>query len=49
MLNEVECFKARKIKATTIPQKLLTPDGQLTGNTPIEIECLSKKLEMFYC
>ena len=48
-LNEVECFKARKIKATTIPQKLLTPDGQLTGNTPIEIECLSKKLEMFYC
>ena len=46
-LKEVECFKARKIKVTTIPQKPLTPDGQLIGNTPIEIECLSKKLEVF--
>lgn len=46
-LKEVECFKARKIKVETVPQKLLTPDGQLIGNTPIEIECFSKKLEVF--
>ncbi len=46
-LKEVECFKAKRIKVTTIPQKLLTPDGQLIGNTPIEIECLSKNLEVF--
>jgi YegS/Rv2252/BmrU family lipid kinase len=46
-LKEVECFKAKKIKIETIPQKLLTPDGQLIGSTPIEIECYSKKLEVF--
>jgi len=46
-LKEVECFKARKIKVVASPVKILTPDGQLTGNTPIEIECLSKKLEVF--
>jgi YegS/Rv2252/BmrU family lipid kinase len=46
-LKEVECFKARKIKVETVPQKLLTPDGQLIGNTPIEIDCYSKKLEVF--
>jgi len=47
-LKEVECFKARKIKVAAIPQKILTPDGQLIGNTPIEIECYSKKLEVFF-
>ncbi|MFA5803062.1 MAG: diacylglycerol kinase family protein [Melioribacteraceae bacterium] len=47
-LKKVECFKARKIKVETVPQKLLTPDGQLIGNTPIEIECYSKKLEVFF-
>jgi len=46
-LKEVECFKARKIKVVASPPKILTPDGQLIGNTPIEIECLSKKLEVF--
>lgn len=46
-LKEVESFKAKKIKIKTTPQKLLTPDGQLIGNTPIEIECYSKRLEVF--
>ncbi|NJD22092.1 MAG: diacylglycerol kinase family lipid kinase [Melioribacter sp.] len=46
-LKEVECFKARKIKVVASPPKILTPDGQLIGNTPIEIECLSRKLEVF--
>ena len=46
-LKEVECFKAGKIKVTTLPQKLLTPDGQLIGKTPIEIECINRKLEVF--
>lgn len=45
-MKEVECFKAKKIKIETEPQKLLTPDGQLTGSTPIEIECLNKSLEV---
>ncbi len=45
-MKEVECFKAKKIKIVTEPEKLLTPDGQLTGNTPVEIECLTKSLEV---
>jgi YegS/Rv2252/BmrU family lipid kinase len=45
-MKEVECFRGKKIKIETEPQKLLTPDGQLTGSTPIEIECLSKSLEV---
>jgi diacylglycerol kinase family enzyme len=43
-MKEVETFRAKNIKITTIPQKGLTPDGQLTGETPIEIDCLHKKI-----
>lgn len=43
-MKEVETFKAKKIKIETEPVKKLTPDGQLTGTTPIEIECLNKSL-----
>lgn len=45
-MKEVETFKARRIKIETEPAKTLTPDGQLTGATPIEIECLTKSLEV---
>lgn len=45
-MKEVECFKAKKIKIETEPQKLLTPDGQLIGTTPIEIDCLNKSLDV---
>lgn len=45
-MKEVETFKAKKIKIVTEPLKKLTPDGQLTGTTPIEIECLNKSLEV---
>ena len=34
-------------KIETTPQKLLTPDGQLMGSTPIEVECLPKAIEVF--
>lgn len=46
-MKEVETFKARQIKIETIPAKTLTPDGQLMGATPIEVECLPKALEVF--
>ncbi len=46
-MNEVECFKASKIMIETNPPKNLTPDGQLTGNTPIEIECIPNAIEVF--
>ena len=46
-MKEVESIRARKIKIETHPEKLLTPDGQLMGSTPIEIECLPKAIEVF--
>ncbi len=45
---EVEIFKAKKISLTTTPKQILTPDGELFGTTPIEIECLPKLLEVFW-
>lgn len=45
-MKEVECFKAKKIKIETEPEKLLTPDGQLIGSTPIEVECLKQSMEV---
>lgn len=46
-MKEVECFKTSKIKIETALQKHLTPDGQLTGHTPIEILCISSAIEVF--
>lgn len=46
-MDEVETFRAKKIKIETEPKKLLTPDGQLMGSTPIEIECLPEAIEVF--
>ena len=46
-LKEVETFQAKRLKIETLPQKLLTPDGQLVGSTPIEVECLPKAIEVF--
>lgn len=46
-MQEVETFKAKQIKIETIPAKILTPDGQLMGTTPIEIECLPGAIEVF--
>jgi YegS/Rv2252/BmrU family lipid kinase len=45
-MKEVESFRAKKIKIESNPTKLLTPDGQLTGTTPIEIECVKSALDM---
>ena len=47
-LKEVETFTARKIKIETIPPKVLTPDGELIGLTPIEVECLHQDVEVFW-
>jgi diacylglycerol kinase (ATP) len=46
-MKEVETFRARHIKMETVPPKLLTPDGQLMGNTPIEVECIKQAIEVF--
>jgi len=46
--NEVETFKAKKIKISTDIKKILTPDGELIGSTPVEIECLHQAVDVFW-
>jgi diacylglycerol kinase (ATP) len=47
-MPEVETFKARHISITTDRPKVLTPDGELLGGTPVEIECLPRDVEVFW-
>ena len=47
-LDEVETFKAKEIKIETDVPKVLTPDGELLGITPIEVKCLHKAVEVFW-
>ncbi len=46
-MSEVETFQARHLKMETDAPKLLTPDGQLMGSTPIEVECIPSAIEVF--
>jgi len=46
-LEEVEKFQAKHISITTDIPKVLTPDGELVGITPVEIECLHQSVEVF--
>jgi len=45
---EVETFQAKKIRIETNVPKVLTPDGELMGTTPVEVECLEKDIEIFW-
>ena len=46
-MPEVESFTARHLSITTDTPKVLTPDGELLGSTPIEVECLARDIEVF--
>ena len=46
-MKEIDSIQAKHIKIETDPLKLLTPDGQLLGTTPIEVECLKQAIEVF--
>lgn len=46
--EHVEVFKASKIKIETDVPKVLTPDGEVLGSTPIEVECLKQDLPFFW-
>lgn len=46
-MKEVETYRASKIKIETGTSKILTPDGEILGGTPLEIECLPNILEVF--
>ena len=45
--NEVEYIQAKSIKIQTQKPKILTPDGELMGSTPVEVNCLAQAIEVF--
>jgi diacylglycerol kinase (ATP) len=45
--DEVETFRARKITLVNEHPKALSPDGELIGETPAEVNCLHRALEVF--
>ncbi len=47
-LPEVETFTAKHIKISTDPPKVLTPDGELIGISPVEIVCLHQDIEVLW-
>lgn len=46
-LDIVETFQAKKIKIETNIPKVLTPDGEILGESPLEVECLEKAVDVF--
>ena len=45
---EVETFQAKKIRIQTDVPKVLSPDGELIGTTPVEVDCLHQDIEVFW-
>ncbi|MBM4169654.1 MAG: diacylglycerol kinase family lipid kinase [Ignavibacteria bacterium] len=48
LLKEVETFQVRKISIESDLSKILTPDGELLGITPVDVECLPQAIEVFW-
>jgi len=46
--KECDTFQAKNIKITTNIPKVLTPDGELVGITPVKVECLHQAVEVFW-
>lgn len=46
--DEVETFKVKHLSISTNTPKVLTPDGELVGITPVEVECLYRDIEVFW-
>jgi YegS/Rv2252/BmrU family lipid kinase len=47
-LEEVDQVKAKKIDIVTEVPMIITPDGELLGETPVQVECLHKAIEVFW-
>ena len=45
-MKEVETYQVQKITLETDNPKILTPDGEILGETPITVECLAGDLEV---
>ncbi len=48
LIDEIETYKAKHIKIESSEPKVLTPDGELLGITPVEIICLKHAIEVFW-
>ena len=46
-MPEVETFTAREMQFTPSQEKILTPDGEITGRTPITVSVLPGKLSIY--
>jgi diacylglycerol kinase (ATP) len=47
-MPEIEQFQARKIVVETETARVLTPDGELLGSTPVTVDCLQQAVEVFW-
>ena len=47
-MDECETIQARHISIDSDQPKVLTPDGELVGITPVEIECIPQAIEVFW-
>ena len=47
-MKEVETFQAKHISISSNIPKVLTPDGELMGSTPVEIDCLQQDIDVFW-
>jgi YegS/Rv2252/BmrU family lipid kinase len=48
LLPEIDSYQAKNIKIVSKKPKVLSPDGELIGTTPVEIECLKQKIEVYW-
>ncbi len=46
-LDEVETFKAKEMTVETDVPKILTPDGEVMEQTPMEVKCLHHAIDVF--
>ncbi len=47
-MDEVDVFQVRQVIIRTPEPRVLSPDGELVGITPVEIECLPRAVEVFW-
>ena len=47
-MKEVETFQASHIRVETDIPKILTPDGELMGSSPIDVDCLKQAIDVFW-
>lgn len=48
LVDGIETYKAAHIKFDADEAKILTPDGELLGSTPVEISCLKHAIEVYW-